>query len=246
MLYARLALSVLAQRREREARMMSMDAMSAAIAHEIKQPLGAMVTNANAGLRWLSAASPNLDRARDTFKDIAADGHRASEIIHSMRAMFGSGDQLTAPLDMNELVRETIALLRSEIDAARISVQFELGSKLPVVAARRGQLQQVLWNLVTNAIDAMRPVTDRMRVLNISSRALPSNGAEVNVRDSGTGIESENIDRIFEPFFTTKSGGMGMGLAICRSIVEAHGGTLSVSPVVPHGCTFRIVLPSNR
>jgi signal transduction histidine kinase len=246
MLYARLALSVLAQRREREGRMMSMDAMSAAIAHEIKQPLGAMVTNANAGLRWLSAASPNLDRARDTFKDIAEDGHRASEIIQSMRAMFGKADQVATPLDINELVRETIGLLRNEIDTTRILVQLEFDSKVPLVSVRRGQLQQVILNLMTNAIDAMRPVTARGRVLNIASRALPPNNVEVSVRDSGTGIAPEDIERIFEPFFTTKSGGMGMGLAICRSIVEAHGGTLSVSPVGPHGSAFRIVLPSNR
>jgi signal transduction histidine kinase len=243
MLYARLALSVLAQRREREGRLMSMDAMSAAISHEIKQPLGAIVANANAGLRWLTAASPNLVKAAETFKDIAADGHRASEIIQSIRTIFGKGDQAVAPLDMNELIRETIALARSELEAARISVQLELDPKLTLISVRRGQLQQVVLNLVTNATDAMRAVTDRARLLKLESMPLASSGLEVNVKDSGTGIEPENIDRIFEPFFTTKSNGMGMGLAICRSIIEEHGGTLTVSAGMPHGAIFRIVLP---
>jgi signal transduction histidine kinase len=246
MLYAQLAISVLAQRREREGRLMSMDAMSAAIAHEIKQPLGAIVTNANAGQRWLSRTPPALDKIGNTFKDIAADGHRANEVIQSVRAMFATGEQSRTLLDANELIRETIALVRAELEAAKVAIQLELDAKLPSVSAHRGQLQQVILNVVTNAADAMRSVMDRARVLRIESKHLQSNGLEVSVKDSGTGIESKNIDRIFEPFFTTKSNGMGMGLAICRSIVEAHGGTLSVSAGAPHGCVFRIVLPSNQ
>jgi signal transduction histidine kinase len=195
MLYARLAVSVLSQRREREARLMTMDAMSAAIAHEIKQPLGAIVMSANAGQRWLRRAPPDIDEACDAFSRIAADGHRSSEVIQSVRAMFSNPDQsaLSAlPLNLNEIVRETIALVR-----------------------------------------------DR-------SKAVESNGVVISVEDSGRGIEPKNIRRIFDAFFTTKSGGMGMGLAICRSIVEAHGGTLSVSSGVLHGSVFRLVLPGSR
>jgi signal transduction histidine kinase len=245
MLYARLALSVLAQRREREGRLMTLEAMSAAIAHEIKQPLGAIVANANAGQRWLGKAPPALDKIADTLKDIAADGHRASEVIQSVRAMFTASEQARTRLDANELIRETIALVRSELEAAKIAVQVELDPKLPSVSAHRGQLQQVILNVVTNAADAMRTVMDRARVLRVESRPFQSSGLEMSVKDSGGGIEPKNIERIFDPFFTTKSNGMGMGLAICRTIVEAHGGALSVSAGAPHGCVFRIVLPSN-
>jgi signal transduction histidine kinase len=246
MLYARLALSVLAQRREREGRLISMDAMSAAIAHELKQPLGAIVTNANAGARWLDRAPPDIDKARETYEHIAADGHRAGDVIQSVRALFGKGDRVGAPLDVNDLVRETISLVRGDLEAASILIQMELDPKPPLISAHRGQLQQVLLNVVTNAADAMRGVGDRARVLRIGSRLLPSDGLELSVKDSGTGIAAKDIDRIFDPFFTTKPNGMGMGLAICRSIVESHGGTLSASPGAPHGSVFRIVLPSTR
>jgi signal transduction histidine kinase len=244
MLYARLALSVLAQRREREGRRMSMDAMSAAIAHELKQPLGAIVTNANAGLRWLSRSPPALDQIHDTFKFIAADGTRASDVIQSVRAMFGKSDPAQIQTDLNELIRETIALLRTELETRQILVQLDLDPKLPLVLAHRGQLQQVILNLVSNAADAMRLVMDRARILKLESRVLRSGGLEVSVRDSGTGLEPNDVERIFDPFFTTKSNGMGMGLAICRTIIEAHGGVLSASAGKPEGAVFRIVLPN--
>jgi signal transduction histidine kinase len=147
---------------------------------------------------------------------------------------------------MNELIRETVELARGELDAAQITVQLELTHQLPPISAHRIQLQQVLMNLLTNAADAMRAVTDRSRVLRVETRPLESRGIEVMVEDSGTGITPENLARIFDAFFTTKSNGMGMGLAICRSIVEAHGGNLSVSPGTPHGSVFCITLPSNE
>ena len=225
------------------ARRTTLAAMSGAIAHEIRQPLGAIVTNANAGLRWLNRPAPDLDEVRDTLTHIVADGHRASEVIQSVRAMFAKGDHAGTPLDTNELIRETIALASNELEAARVVVDLELHEQLPLISAHRGQLQQVVLNIITNAADAMRTIDDRARVLRVRSRSFDLNGVVVSVQDSGTGIDPKNIDRVFDAFFTTKTNGMGMGLAICRSIVEAHGGNLSVSPGVPHGSVFHVVLP---
>ncbi|MGB9065711.1 MAG: ATP-binding protein, partial [Pseudolabrys sp.] len=218
-------------------------AMSAAIAHEIRQPLGAIVTNANAGLRWLDRATPDLGEVRDSLKQISADGHRASEVIQSVRAMFGKSDPVGTPLDANELVLETIAMANDELEAAKIDVQLELAGQLPLIPAHRGQLQQVVLNIVTNAAESMRNIDDRARTLRVRSRPFDSNGVALSVQDCGAGIDPENMERIFDAFFTTKANGMGMGLAICRSIVEAHGGTLSASPGVPYGSIFHIVLP---
>jgi len=223
------------------ARHTTLAAMSAAIAHEIKQPLGAIVANANAGLRWLTRTPPSLGEARDTFKDIVVAGHRANEVVQSVRAMFSRTDQAGVALDVNDLIRETIALLRGDLEAASVSVELELAPEVPLISGHRGQLQQVILNLVANAADAMRTVTGR--ALRVASKPFNANGLEVTVEDSGTGIKQKDIGRIFDAFFTTKANGMGMGLAICRLVVEAHGGTLSVSPVVPHGAAFRITLP---
>jgi len=155
--------------------------------------------------------------------------------------MFSQTDQAGVALDVNDLIRETIALARDDLEAASVSVELELASQVPLISGHRGQLQQVILNLVTNAAEAMRTVTER--ALRIESKPFHSNGLEVTVEDSGTGIQQKDIDRIFDAFFTTKATGMGMGLAICRLVVEAHGGTLSVSPVAPHGAAFRITLP---
>jgi len=219
-------------------------AMSAAIAHEIRQPLGAIVTNANAGLRWLDRPAPDLDEVRDALRHIGSDGHRASEVIQSIRSMFAKGDPHEgSPLDANELIRETIAMASGELDSARVTIELELADTLPLISAHKGQIQQVVLNIVTNAADSMRSIENRERLLRVRSRPFDSNGIAVSVQDSGTGIDPKNVERIFDAFFSTKSNGMGMGLAICRSIVEAHGGNLSVSPGVPHGSVFHIVLP---
>jgi PAS domain S-box-containing protein len=222
------------------ARRTTLAVMSAAIAHEIRQPLAAIVANANAGSRFLSKTPPNFNEAVDAFKRIAATGNRADEIIGSIRTMYSQSNQIGTPLDLNELIRQTITLVRDEFDAARIAIQLELTSQLPLISAHRGQLQQVVLNLITNAADAMRTVADRARVLRIESRVSQFNSVEVTIKDTGTGIEPEHIGRIFDAFFTTKTNGMGLGLAICRSIVEAHGGTLSASAGAPNGSVFRI------
>ena len=226
------------------ARHTTLAAMSAAIAHEIKQPLGAIVANANAGLRWLARTPPSLDEALGTLKDIAIAGHRASDVVQSVRAMFSRADQIDVALDVNDLIRETIALVRDDLEAASVSVELELAPQVPLISGHRGQLQQLILNLITNAAEAMRAVTER--ALRIASKPFNSNGLEVSVEDSGTGVQQKDIDRIFDAFYTTKASGMGMGLAICRLVVEAHGGTLSVSPVAPHGAAFRITLPGAR
>jgi signal transduction histidine kinase len=204
------------------------------------------VMRANAGLRWLNRSPPDLDEARHTLEHIATDGHRASDVIKSVRAMFSKSDQAGTLLDTNELIRETIALARGELEAASILVQLELAAQLPPVHGHRGQLQQVILNLVGNATDAMRAVSDRARVLRVKSAASKPNEVLVSVEDSGTGIDPKDTDRIFDAFFSTKTNGMGMGLVICRSIVERHGGSLSMSPGVPHGCVFHVVLPRGQ
>ncbi len=220
-LHAQLAISVLAQRREREGRRLSMDAMSAAIAHEFRQPLNTIVTSAEAAVR---------QSVRAMFSDVGQ----------------GGDGQPRTPVDTNELIQESIAILRGELEAANVVAQLELAKELPPVSADGGQLQQVLINLITNAADAMRGITDRARVLKLTSSALESNAVAVSIEDTGTGIRPGDIDRIFQPFFTTKSNGMGLGLAICQSIVESHGGTMTVGVNAPHGSIFRINLPSSQ
>lgn len=220
-------------------------AMTAAIAHEIKQPLGAVVTNADAGLRWLARSPPDLAEVRDTLTNIVADGHRASEVIQSVRAMFAKNEQAGSLIDVSELIRETIAILQSELDAAGITVRLDLSPDLGPLSGHKVQLQQVVLNLVTNAVDAMRAVTDRAKVLAVTSTS-ETDGIAVTIEDTGSGIGPQHVDHVFEPFFTTKANGMGMGLAICRSIVEAHGGSLSVSSGVAHGSAFHVHLPDSK
>ena len=202
--------------------------MAASMAHEIKQPLAAIVTGGSAGLRWLSKPTPDLEEVRAVLESIVSEGNRASQVIDGIRAMFKNDSREKTLLDVNEVIREVIALLHSEFQKHQISVQAELISELPPVLAGRVQLQQVVANLVANAIDAMDTVTDRARTLRVKSLIREPNGVSIIVEDSGPGIDPENADRIFHPFFTTKSEGTGMGLSICRSIIEAHNGRLSL------------------
>jgi signal transduction histidine kinase len=244
-LYSKLARSIKMQRHEREGRHLSMDATAASIAHEVKQPLAAIVANSDAAIRWLSKTPPDLDEALEGLRSVVRDGNRASEIISGIRAMFKRSMAEKVSLDGNEIIREAIALIQSEIQKWQVSVRTELIEGLPRVVADKVQLQQVILNLVTNAVDAMSSVSDRTRVLHVRSELHRSDGVLITVEDSGPGIAPEDIERIFEPFFTTKSNGMGMGLSICRSIVEAHGGRLTALPTQPHGSAFRIVLPAS-
>jgi signal transduction histidine kinase len=230
-----------AQRRERDARLITGGAVAAAIAHEVKQPLTAMVNRSYTGLRWLDRADPDLDKAKEGFRRIADDGHRAAAVIESIRATFRKGARARAPIDVNNLIEEAIALLQDDLTSHRILVKVERGARLLRVMGDRIQLQQVLLNLITNAIEAMATV-DGPRVLAVSSNVRDDGGVMITIADTGTGIGVQDVQRVFNPLFTTKSGGMGMGLSICRSIIEAHDGMLWVVPNAPRGSIFQFVL----
>jgi signal transduction histidine kinase len=246
MLYARLALYTLAQRREREHRLMSMEAVSAAIEHEVRQPLGAIATNAASARSWLQRESPDIDEACLALDGVESGAERSADVVHSIRELFGKPDPDATPVDVDELIRETIAMLHDELDAARIEVRLDLATDGAQLHAHRGQLQQVLLNLVGNAADAMRGLVGRPAVLGIVTRRHGSNGVVITVADTGIGIPDEDTERIFDAFYTTKPQGMGMGLVISRSIVEAHGGALTVSPGTPEGTVFEIVIAGDR
>jgi signal transduction histidine kinase len=240
-LYARLLRAVLAQRREREARLLTGDAIAATIAHEVKQPLSGMITHADAGLRWLGCATPDLDEAKVALQQIVADGHRAGAVIDSIRANFKKEARNRTSLDINGLIEEALILTRGDLQRHQILVDAAPSAPLPPVRGDRVQLQQVLLNLITNAIDAMA-AKEGTRVLCVKSEPHDHGGVIVSVADTGTGIGAPELERIFDPLFTTKSGGMGMGLAICRSIIEAHDGRLWVAPNKPEGAVFQFML----
>jgi signal transduction histidine kinase len=228
----------------RVTRLTTMGEMAASIAHEVNQPLAAIVSNANAGLRWLAHPTPDLTKVDAVLQRVVRDGHRASEVIGSVRAMFKRDVQEKRALPVNPFIEEALALLQGQLESERISVHMELAEGAPWVLADRVQLQQVVLNLISNAIDAMRAAGDRPRALRVAVGPGEADNVLIAVEDSGPGIAPEDRERIFEAFFTTKTGGMGLGLAICRSIVEAHGGRLSVVPGTPHGAVFQIMLPA--
>jgi C4-dicarboxylate-specific signal transduction histidine kinase len=238
-LYAQLLRAVSAQRREREVRLMTGDAVSASIAHEIKQPLSGIAANADAGLRWLERSMQ--DQVKTSLEHIVADSHRAGAIIDGVRAIFRKDARNSTSLAINDLIGEALALACDELRKHRVSVQAELNEQLPRVIGDRVQMQQVLLNLITNAIDSMA-AKDGPRVLCVKSKIHDPDGVLVSVADSGTGVQQKDTDRIFNPLFTTKSRGMGMGLPICRAIVESHNGHLWVSPNTPEGAVFHFML----
>jgi PAS domain S-box-containing protein len=223
-------------------RVMTIGELAASIAHEINQPLAAVVTNGNACLRWLGSATPNLDEAREAVTRIIRDGNRASDVIGRIRALVKKSDTEKAYLDINEVIRDVVGLMQSEIQKNGVVLRMELGTDLPRVLGDRVQLQQVILNLVMNGIEAMSAVTDRGRDLLIRSTQQPEDIVLVAVRDAGTGLQPENLDQLFKAFFTTKPKGMGMGLAISRSIIEAHGGRLWAVANDGPGATFQFTL----
>jgi signal transduction histidine kinase len=200
------------------------------------------VTNASACLRWLAGDSPNLDEAREVARRIIREGQRAGEVISRIRAMLQKTHTQKARLDINDTIREIVALAQNEVSRNRVTLRMELAADLPPVLGDRVQLQQVILNLLMNGVEAMAAVNDRPRELRIRSRSHESDKVLIAVQDSGIGFDRENLEKIFNAFYTTKSQGMGMGLAICRSIVENHGGRLWAAPNESHGVTFRFTL----
>ncbi|QJP14785.1 two-component sensor histidine kinase [Starkeya sp. ORNL1] len=240
-LYTHVLLAVRAQQREREARLVTGDAVAAMIAHEVKQPLAAMITRAEASLRRLERSAPELDKAKDDIKQITADGYRAADIIDSIRANFKKDQRMRAALDVHNLIADTTVLIRDELQKQRIALKIELNSNRLDVSGDRTQLQHVLLNLVSNAAESMAAARGT-RVLTVRTELRDNNEVVVSVADTGTGISPQNIERIFNPLFTTKTTGMGMGLPICRSIIEAHGGRIWVAPNTPQGAVFNFAL----
>ncbi len=228
------------------ARVTALGELAASIAHEVNQPLAAVVAHAAACGRWLDRNPPNLEEARSTVQSIIKDGNRAGEVIQHVRALVNKTVDQKAPIDINEVVNEVITLLHYELASHRISLRTELAPGLGPVLGDRIQLQQVILNLVINGIEAMQPVMDRRRELVIRTHQDEAGQILVEIRDCGIGLAAGNASRLFEAFFTTKSDGMGMGLSICRSIVESHGGRLSASSHDGPGATFQFVLPRHQ
>ena len=230
----------------RVARVTTMGEMAASIAHEINQPLAAIANNASASLRWLGQDPPNVKRARSVLERVVSDAGRAGEVIGSIRGMLAKGGQDRVELDVNELIREVMAFVRADLKHHGITVRTELAEALPRIAGVRVQLQQVLLNLIANAAESMASVEQRARVLTLRSQKTGDCDIVVTVEDTGNGIDRVDLERVFEPFFSTKPGGMGMGLSICRSIIEAHGGRITVSPAREGGSVFQVSLPCDE
>jgi PAS domain S-box-containing protein len=228
----------------RVSRLTTMGELTASIAHEVNQPLAAIAASGNACRRWLASDNPNLDRARDSVDRIIRDAHRASEIITRIRSMTRKAPPTQLPVDINDVIADVLIFARGELLAKDVSVRPALHDGLTNVTGDRVQLQQVVLNLVMNAVEAMASVTNRERVLAITSQRAEDGSPIVTVEDSGLGLDASDSDRIFDAFFTTKPGGMGMGLSISTSIVEAHGGRLWASPKLPHGAAFHLKLPA--
>jgi PAS domain S-box-containing protein len=226
-------------------RVTTMGELTSSIAHEVNQPLAAIVTNANACLRWLANQPPNLDEARESVGRIVRDGHRASEVVGRVRALFRKAAPDKVWLDINDLIQDVLALVPGEVRRNRIQLRTEFADGLPPVLGDRVQLQQVLLNLVVNAIEAMSTVSDRPRKLLIRSQQNDATSVLVMVQDSGIGIEAQNPAQIFDAFYTTKPDGLGMGLSISRTTIEGHGGRLWATSNDGSGATFQFTLPTN-
>ena len=234
-------LGMRAQRREREARLTTGDAVTATVAHEVRQPLTAMIVNAYASINFLDRMTPEIDKAKQALERIVSDGHRTASVLASIRAIYKRDLQNRVELDVNLLIQEALALVSGDLQKHRIVQKVDSSPTLPAVKADIVQIRQVLLNLLTNAIEAMA-LKEGPRTLGVRSEIYTGDGLMVSVADTGDGVVPQDIDRIFNPLYTTKLEGMGMGLSICRSIVEGHGGRLWVSPNTPEGAVFQFTL----
>jgi len=225
------------------ARVTTLGALTASIAHEVNQPLSGIITNASTCLRMLAADPPNIDGARETARRTIRDGNRASDVITRLRALFSKKNATTESVDLNEATREVIALSLRELQRRRVILLPELAADIPPVIGDRVQLQQVILNLLLNASDAMSDVDDRPRHLVIRTARDDGDRVRLTVQDAGVGFEPQSVERLFEAFYTTKSGGMGMGLSVSRSIIESHHGRLWAAPNDGPGATFAFSIP---
>ena len=228
------------------ARMTTLGELAASIAHEVNQPLTAVVTNGDAGLRWLSQTPPNVEEARSAMKEMVRQGHRASDVIVKTRALIKKTPPLITTLYLNQLIEEVLVLTRQQMAEHVITVRTELTADIPPVSGDSVQLQQVLANLILNAIEATTAKKNGARELLLTSKHQGANEVVIAIQDSGIGIDPHHVEQLFKPFFTTKATGLGMGLAISRSIIEAHGGRLWATSNEKHGATFQFSLPANR
>jgi len=230
----------------RVGRLTTMGELVASIAHEINQPLAAILVNGEAGLRWLNRDEPDLDEVKGTVSRVTQDARRAGKIIENLRALAKNAEPQFARLDINGAIQEILALTRSELAQHHVALHTDLSTGERMVFGDRVQLQQVMLNLIMNGIEAMSAVMDRPKILTISSERAEPSGVLIAVKDTGAGVDPATADRIFESLFTTKPNGMGMGLSICRSIIEAHGERFWASPNTPHGAIFQFTLPAKE
>lgn len=225
-------------------RVTTMGELTAAIVHEVNQPVAGVVANAEAAMRWLEAQPPDMAEVKQALEGIVEDGKRTSEIVNRIRALARKAPPRREMLDINDLIVEVTALMRTQLQRADVVLQTEFGSEIAPIHGDRIQMQQVILNLILNAVEAMATINGH-RHLRISTKALAPGGVLVAVSDLGTGLAAEDLDRLFEAFYTTKSSGIGMGLSICRTIVEAHGGRISAARNDGAGATFHFTLPQH-
>jgi C4-dicarboxylate-specific signal transduction histidine kinase len=226
-------------------RVATMGRLSASIAHEVSQPIAAAVTNAYAALRYLAAEPPDLEEARRALGRIVKDGRRASDVIGRIHALVKKAPPRKETVEINEVILDALSVTRGEVVKNGVRVKTRLAEHLPMIQGDRVQLEQVVLNLIVNAVEAMSGTSEGPRELHISTGKGGSNSVLVAVRDSGPGLSSASLARAFEAFYTTKPGGLGMGLAICRSIIDAHGGRLRATANAPHGAIFQFMLPAD-
>jgi signal transduction histidine kinase len=229
--------------RERENKLMNMQALTAAIAHQVRQPLGVIQANSNAALNFLGRAPPDLDEIREALNDVISANRRVSEVFVSIRALFGKVDKEQRPINLNEVILDALRSMRGELKDHGVETRLELMPGVPFIDGHAGQLQEVILNLVQNALEAMDTTTDRSRVLRIKTECRNRDAVVVAIEDSGPGVDAKQLENIFAAFVTTKPHGMGLGLAICRMIIEHHGGRLTASSDGKSGTLFQFVLP---